>query len=202
LQNIPSKSTANFTKCPFLNALFVANRIKITRPHQINNKDFTRRILSESKTLNACQSVVVDAALAVSPVGNERKMRCNVDGQADLAVDVGSENSGQPPNGQKLIVHESGQRQHEAAVERHLALEFKAEQLLANECHLHLVVQIWDHALHAGDQHSGHVLELGRGVLHSGGQHFVLNRLTQRLGPLQSARTKVEPKNVNNDVNI
>lgn len=84
--------------------------------------------------------MVVDAALAVSPVGDKRKMSRDVNGQADLAVDVRSEDGGQPPNGQQLVMHKSGQCQHEAPVERHFALECKAEQLLTNERHLHLVV--------------------------------------------------------------
>jgi hypothetical protein len=145
---------------------------------------------------HSVKSVVVDAVLAVAPVGDERKMRRDVDGEAHLAVDVGAENGGQPPNGQQLVVHESGQRQHEAAVQRHLALEREAEQLLADERHLHLVVQTGDHALHAGDQHARHVLEVRGRVLHAGRQNFALNGLAQRLGLLQCSRTKVKPTKI------
>lgn len=135
----------------------------------------------------------MDAALAVAPVGDKRKVRGDVDGEANLAVNVGAENGGQPPHGQQLVVHESGHRQHEAAVQRHLALEREAEQLLADERHLHLVVQTGDHALHAGDQHARHVLKLGRRVPNAGGQNLVLNGLAQRLRLLQRSRTKVKP---------
>jgi len=138
--------------------------------------------------------VIVDILLAVSPVGNEGTVGGDVDGQSDLAVEVRSEDDGQPVERQQFVVDELGQREQEFGVEGHFADKSEAEDLFANERHLHLVVKLGNHALHPCDQHSGHGGELGRRVLHPWGQNFVLDGQTQGLRLFKGAGTKVEPE--------